>query len=253
MNSMKKLLVMLLACGASLPGAGRVLIVADEIPAMEVLAKQFQSRARVESKIVTQAEMPPSLKPYQAVVVYIHRELFEGTERALLEYARGGGKLILIHHSISSGKRKNKQWLPAFRITLPTGKLEAGGYGYYAPATFEVVNLAPRHPVTTRGVKYEKKVQYATGASGPQRDCDAFTAPETEIFLNHRLEGPRTTLLGVKWTDPRSGRTYMQDTAGWHMRLGKGSVFYFMAGHRVEDFTIDPYAQILSNAVSYKR
>jgi hypothetical protein len=37
------------------------------------------------------------------------------------------------------------------------------------------------------------------------------------------------------------------------MRLGKGTVFYFMAGHRIEDMSIEPYAQILSNALQFKR
>lgn len=250
---MKQLLVTLLALAAPLAAAERVLIVADEIPAMEALARHFQAKAGAESKIVKQAEMPVSVKPFGTIVVYVHRELFEGPEKAILEHTRAGGKLIVIHHSISSGKRKNKEWLPAFRVTLPTEKLEAGGYGYYAPATFEMVNLAPKHPVTSRGVKYEKKVKFAVGGSGPEKVYDAFTVPESEIFLNHRLEGPRTHLLGLKWTDPRSGKSYMQDTAGWHLRLGKGSVFYFMAGHRVEDFALEPYAQIIANALQFKK
>ncbi len=250
---MKQLLVVLLALAAPLAAAQRVLIVADEIPAMEALAAHLQAKVGADSKIVTQAEMPASVAPYGTIIVYVHRELFEGPEKAILGHTREGGKLIVIHHSISSGKRKNKEWLPSFRVTLPTEKLEVGGYGYYAPATFEVVNLAPKHPVTTRGVKYEKKVKFAVGGSGPEKECNAFTVPESEIFLNHRLEGPRTHLLGLKWTDPRSGKNYMQDTAGWHMPLGKGSAFYFMVGHRKEDFGIEPYVQILSNALAYKK
>ncbi len=250
---MKQLLVVLLTLAAPLAAAERVLIVADEVPAMEALATHFHAKAGADSRIVTQAEMPASVSPFGTIVVYVHRELFEGPEKAILAHTREGGKLIVIHHSISSGKRKNKEWLPSFRVTLPTEKLETGGYGYYAPATFEVVNLAPKHPVTTRGVKYEKKVKFAVGGSGLEREYDAFTVAESEIFLNHKLEGPRTQLLGLKWTDPRSGRSYMQETGGWHMPLGKGSVFYFLVGHRVEDFSIEPYVQILANALKFRK
>ncbi len=250
---MKRLLIVLLALAAPLAAAERVLIVADEIPAMEALAKQFKALTGAESKIVKQADMPASVGEFSTIVVYVHRELFEGPEKAILTRTREGGKLIVIHHSISSGKRKNKEWLPSFRVTLPTEKLEAGGYGYYAPATFEVVNLAPKHPITTRGVKYEKKVKFALNGAGPEKECDAFTVPDSEIFLNHKLEGPRTSLLGLKWTDPRSGKSYMQDTAGWHIQLGKGSVFYFMPGHRVEDFAMQPYVQILANTLRYRK
>jgi hypothetical protein len=250
---MDRLIFVLIASVTLLAGAERVLIVADEIPAMEALAGQFKMRIGTESRIVTQAEMPASLDPYSAVVVYVHRELFEGPEKAILEYVRGGRKAILIHHSISSGKRKNRDWFRAFAITLPTGKLEDGGYGYYAPATFEMVNLAPSHPVTTKGVRYQKKTDYAAGGVGAPKSLDAFEVPASEIFLNHQFNGERTKLLGVKWTDPRSNRNYQQDTGGWLMRVGKGSVFYFMAGHRIEDMSIDPYAQILSNALRFKK
>jgi hypothetical protein len=243
---MWKTLALLFAYTVSLPAAGRVLIVADEIPAMEILARQFEEKAKAETKIVTQAEMPASLEPFGTIVVYIHRELFPGPEKALLERTRGGGKLILIHHSISSGKRKNKEWFAALGVELPAGKLEDAGYGYYAPATFDVVNLAPDHPVTAKAVRYDRKVTFTDG-----KPRDSFTAPETEIFLNHKLSGPRTPLLGIKWTDPRSGKEYMQETAGWHMRLGKGSVFYFMPGHRAGDFEIPQYARILVNALEF--
>lgn len=129
--------------------------------------------------------------------------------------------------------------------------MEDGGYGYYAPASFELVNIAPGHPVTTKGVIYEKRTEFAAAGEGAPRSLDAFRMPESEIFLNHQLSGVRTKLLGIKWTDPRSGRTYQQDIGGWLMRVGKGWVFYFMAGHRGEDLNIDPYAQILTNALQF--
>jgi len=223
-----------------------ILIVADEIPAMEVLAKQFQSRAGLTSKIVLQTDMPDSLNAFKTVLFYIHKDINEGPEHAFLDYLKGGGKLMLVHHSISSGKRKNKDWLPAFEITLPTGKFDEGGYAYFDPATFDVVNLAPGNFVTTHGVAYTKRVTYE------DKQLDAFTAPDTEIYLNHQFDGPRTPLLGLKWTDPKSGRSYTQGTVGWQKKVGKGNVYYFMVGHKAGDFDIPAYAQILTNALLAK-
>jgi hypothetical protein len=247
-SKMVTVLALAWAC-APVVRAADVLFVADEIPAMEVLSKQFQSKAHVTTEIVQQTAMPAALAPYPAVVVYIHKDIDPAAEAAFLTYLRGGGKLILIHHSISSGKRKNKEWLPAFEITLPMGKTEDGGYFYADPATFEVINVAPGNPITTRGVTYDHKVKYASGGEGAEKEYGAFTAADTEIYLNHRFDGPRTKLLGLKWTDPKSGRTYQQDTVGWEKKVGEGTVFYFMVGHKAGDFEIPAYAQILTNAL----
>ena len=89
-----------------------ILMVADEIPAMEVLAKQLKARAGVSCEITTQDKMPAGLAAYQAVMVYIHKSIGAPAEEAFIAYAKGGGKLFLLHHSISSGKRENRDWFP---------------------------------------------------------------------------------------------------------------------------------------------
>jgi hypothetical protein len=81
--------------------AADALIVCDEVPAMKVLARQLEQRAHVSSEIVSQDQMPPSLSGYKAVLVYIHKDIAEVSEKAFIEYATGGGKLVLLHHSIS--------------------------------------------------------------------------------------------------------------------------------------------------------
>ena len=114
-----------------------------------------------------------------------------------------------------------------------------------------MVNLDPRQPITTKGVAYEKKTEFTVSGDAAPRSLDAFVVPESEIFLNHQLSGPRTRLLGIIWSDPRLGRTYQPDTGAWMMQVGRGWVFYFMAGHRIEDLNLNPYAQILSNALEF--
>jgi hypothetical protein len=249
---MQRLVLALLAASAVLTWSGRgpaaaaksfpVLIVADEIPAMEVLARQLAERAHATATIVKQAELPEALSGFRAVLVYVHGDLAPATEQAALAYARAGGNLIVLHHSISSKKRKNAEWLPALGVVLPSGEYDAGGYKYFDNVAWDVVNLAPGHPVM-RGVKFGAPVPYSDGKSHP-----ALQLPQTEIYLNHLLDGPRTVLLGLRFVDQQTGRLYLQDTAAWTRPLGKGQVWYFMPGHKATDFEDPGYAQMLANA-----
>jgi trehalose utilization protein len=237
---------------AGLLAAADVLIVADEIPAMQTLAAKLEAGAGVRTTIVPQTELPPEPARYSAIVVYIHRNLGQPAEKAFIDYARGGGKLILLHHSISSAKRANPDWFPFLGISLPTGDVSQGGYKYYAPVTMEFVNLAPKHAITTRNIRYPEKVAYkSSDADGPEKSVPGFALTETEVYLNHVLTSPKTVLLGVKFTD-KDGKTYMQDRAGWYEKTGRGLVFYFMAGHSGKDFENPVYAQILVNAVLFQ-
>jgi hypothetical protein len=224
-----------------------VLIVADEIKAMEVLAKQLGERAHASATVVKQDAMPPSLSAFKAVVVYIHGGLQEAAEKAFLGYAQAGGNLVLLHHTISSGKRKNASWLPTLGVTLPTGEFAAGGYKYIDDATWDLVNLAPGHPLL-KGVPFPKTVEYTGGKKLP-----AMTLEKTEIYLNHVLAGPRTVLLGLRFQDPQTGKLFLQDSAAWTKPLGKGQVTYFMPGHKATDFDIPSYAQLIANAVAAHR
>jgi hypothetical protein len=239
---MRILLFLLLCCPAF---AADVLIVADEIPAMEVLAKHLQSGAGAATTIVKQDAMPADVSRYAALIVYIHKEIGEPAEKVFMGYAKAGGKLILLHHSISSGKRKNRYWLPFVGVSLPLGDVSQGGYKYYDPATIQVVNLAPDNYITTHGVKYPEKVAYKDG-----RELPGFTLTGSEVYLNHVHTTPKTRLLGLKFTDP-AGKVYMQDTAGWMEKAEKGTVMYFMAGHAVSDFENPVYSQIVTNAVAF--
>jgi hypothetical protein len=239
--------IALLAAMAILPAmaATDVLMVADEIPAMEVLAKQLKTRIGKTSEITTQDKMPADLSVYPVVMVYIHQSIGEPAEKALITYAKGGGKLFLLHHSISSGKRKNQEWFPFLNIELPDKPYAEGGYKYFDPADFDVVNLAPGNYITTHDVKFPTKAMY----EGKERP--AFAVSDTEVYLNHVFTGPRTTLLGIRYTDKTTGKVYEQPTAGWYRPAEKGMVFYFMVGHKASDWDIPVYAQIVANAVAF--
>ncbi len=240
-----KTCALLLLLSASLFASGNVLIVADEFPAMQTLAARLKTGAGADSTIVKQTEMPRDISPYAAVIVYIHREIGEPAERAFIDYAERGGKLILLHHSISSGKRPNRYWFPFLGVSLPLGDL-SGGYKFFEGTEMEIVNLAPDNSITTRQVTYGEKIPYRG------QELPGFELRDTEVYLNHVFEGDRTILLGLRFREPKSGATYMQDTAGWYKRAGKGMVMYFMPGHSVAEFENPAYAQILVNAVRFK-
>ena len=222
-----------------------VLMVADEIPAMEVLAKQLKTRIGATSEITTQDKMPADLSVYPVVMIYIHKSIGEPAEKAFIAYTKNGGKLFLLHHSISSGKRQNKEWFPFLDISLPSQPYAEGGYKYFDPADFDVVNLARGNYITSHDVKFPDKVMF------DGKETPGFAVKDTEVYLNHVFSGPRTMLLGIKYTDKTTGKVYEQPTAAWYRPGGRGMVFYFMVGHKPSDYDNPVYAQILANAVTF--
>lgn len=243
------LVYLLIAFGRA--AAQDVLIVADEIPAMEALAKGIQKQEGLTAKIVTQTNMPATLTPFRAVVVYIHKDLDSIPERSFISYTRNGGKLICLHHSISSAKRKNKEWFPFLGIDLPKKDVAEGGYKYVGDIDMAVVNLAPQHFITTHKITYPSTILYRREGEQKEAQLPGILLAKTEGFLNHQLLGSRTILLGFKFTDTE-GKTWMQDRSAWCMPAGKGWLFYSQPGHAVSDFENPVYAQIIANAILYK-
>jgi len=233
--------------------AAEVLIVADEFPAMEWLADALKTREGIPSRVVAQTNLPPRLAPFAAVVVYLHFELREPTEQALIDYTRAGGKLIVLHHSISSGKRKNAQWFKFLGVALPEGDVSQGGYKWIEPVTLDIVKLAPDHFITTNRVDYPARIDWPEASAGlGDRSLPGFTLHESEVYLNHVLIEPRTRLLGLKYTDAKSGQVWRRTHAGWVKAAGGGWIIYLLPGHSVKDFEHPAYARIVLNAVTWK-
>jgi hypothetical protein len=239
-----------LACAFALPAADQVLIVADEFPAMEILAAKLKAGEGVPATIVKQTEIPSDLSGYSAVVVYIHRAITEPAEKSFIQYAEAGGKLVLLHHSLGSGKRQNRYWFPFVQISLPEQPFEQGGYRWTEGVTIELVNLAPHEYITTHQVKYDRDMDYTSSESGAAGRYPGFRLEGSEVYLNQILTGSRTMLLGLKYTDHETGKTYMQDRGGWYMKRGSGWVVYLMPGHTAADFQNEAYGQIAVNAIA---
>lgn len=238
-------------CLAAGTVAQDVLIVADEIPAMQVLSKALKDQEGIRTRVVFQNDLPTSLTGFRAVIVYIHKDIDVGPEKAFIEYTKNGGKLIVLHHSISSVKRKNAEWFPFLGLDLPKKEGNDGGYKYIGDITMEVVNLAPAHFITTHKIDYPSSIAYTREGQSEEKKLPGFVLPKTEAFLNHDLKSPRTILLGFKMTDA-AGKVWMQDRSAWCMPLEKGWVFYSQPGHTSTDFENPIYARIIANAVIYK-
>jgi hypothetical protein len=251
---MQKMLVLLVLvlCGLRPLAAGEVLMVADEFPAMEVLARALKAEEGIASRIVAQTNLPADLRPFTAVVVYIHRGLDAAAERAFISYAEAGGKLIALHHSISSGKRKNKHWFKFLGVELPERDLSQGGYKWLEPVTLDFVNLAPDHFIMTHRVRYAARIPYVRETGGAETSLPGFTLRNSEVYLNHVLTTPRTILMGFRYTDAKSGQVFTQDRAGWLRRAGQGWLIYFQAGHSPADFENQAYARVLVNSVVFE-
>src|SRR6185436_6905189 len=134
---------------------------------MQSLAAKLDREEHLKSTVVGQTNMPANLAGFSAVVVYIHRDLSEQAEDAFIEYAKNGGRLVVLHHSISSGKRKNTRWFPFLGVALPEGDLAAGGYKWIEPATWQLVALNTNHFIMTNHVKYPEHIAMTNSAALP--------------------------------------------------------------------------------------
>ena len=234
--------------------ARKVLIVCDETPQMEALAKFLHDEAGYETQIVAQEDCPDNLSGYRGVFNFVHSPLTEKVEEALIAYALAGGRLISLHHGISSSKMLNKKWLPFCGVALSRKERDEGGWSVLGNITAELVNLRPGHYITSHRVVYDGTTTYTpSDFPSTEQECPVLRFPRSEVFLNeHFTDGrEKTVLFGVKGNDPETGKLYMQDRGGWFQRKGKGWAFYFQMGHATSDFQNRSYCQILLNCLQW--
>jgi len=253
------LLLVVLICSVLILGVApaetlRVLIIQDEMPQMQVLAKFLRQEGKLPVTIVDQTSLPDDLSQYQAVIVFIHGKLEEKTEKSVIAYTRNGGKLICLHHSISSRKAQNKFYFDFLGMRLDKGPMEEGGYKW-KPSGWSLVNLNSRHFITNSNIEWNKKVTYTpSDQPSPEGKYPAITlGADSEVFINHKFTDGRekTVLCGIIYHDAETGKTYMQDRGAWIKKQGKGTIFYFMPGHAVSDYENRNVTQIILNAITW--
>ncbi|HOZ45879.1 MAG TPA: ThuA domain-containing protein [Candidatus Hydrogenedentes bacterium] len=235
--------------------AGKLLIVADEWPQMEVLGAYLAEKGGHDVEKVEQTALPKSLSAYEGVFQFVHGRLDDATAEALMAYAKGGGRLIVLHHGISSKKAETKDWMPFLGVVLDRGEDAQYRYSYIHGVRLTLVNLNPEHFITSHGVEYATTVAYMpSDQPSVAAVLPAIELEHTEVFLNHQFTDARakTVLLGFRYADSGSGEVYMQDRAGWFKPTGNGYTFYFQLGHEVSDFQNANYCQIILNCLAWK-
>jgi trehalose utilization protein len=250
---MKLALIVLTYAAAAAAAADRLYLLHDTPRPMETLARALRSRgyqALVEDQKTFRTHMPAP--PAKAIFMYIHDEIDAEIERALIDWTERGGRLIVLHHGMASAKMRNRLWPKFLGVRILERDHPAHPWKVYR-GTFQVVNLRPDHPVTTRNVHWSGKTLYTPSDSpSAEQELPSFDLPDTELFHNQLFTDGRrkTVLLGMK--GEVEGRILMQDRAGWMMPAGKGHVFYFQPGHESRDFQHPAFVQIIVNAVEWR-
>jgi hypothetical protein len=255
-------LILPCAFGSELSGPpGRILIVYDELPQMEVLQAILQKKGGLEVTLVEQSALPDDWSAYKTIIGYIHRGLEVPTEKAIIAYTENGGRYIALHHSISSKKASNEFYFDFLGMRLDNPKsakhpvLPGAGYGWREGVTLTLVNLYPDHYITSHNVDWGEKIPY-TSSDKPAEEAmyASMSLHESEAYMNHKFTDGRakTVLCGFKFFDDRNGQMFMQDRAVWLKKYGEGEVVYLMPGHSAHDFENVNFSQMILNAINWE-
>jgi hypothetical protein len=228
----------------------RILIIADEWPQMDTLAARLDEYADYDIQKAGQDQIDFDLSAFDFVFMYIHKPLLEDAEKALIDFARGGGSLIVLHHGIASAKMQNPAWLDFLGVELFPRDHHQYPWGVIGQTTHTMVNLYPGHFITTNGIRYDKNIPYHSEYDTIYHGIyPAFDLPDTEIFLNQRFKDDHIKVLfGFRNADG----SRMQPTSGWYKQSGRGSIFYYQAGHSVSDFENPNFVKILLNTLEWE-
>ena len=230
--------------------AAPIYLVHDEAGPMETLSRLLQAHgyaAKAENETDFRKEMQ-TVTP-RVMFLYVHGVLKPDLEDYIISFARGGGRLIILHHGLASAKAQNLKYMDFLGMSITR---DAPPKWTVARGAVELVNLNPGHYVTTHNVVYSGTVSYRSSDSpSVDQSLPAIEFADTEAFLNMMFTDAhrKTVLFGVRVQT--SDGIQMQDRGGWMMRTGKGCVFYFQPGHFAKDFENPQYLQILLNAIEW--
>lgn len=241
-----------------------VLLVTDHAGELPTLTTLLEKNG-YEVKFRPQKEIDAPITGYHAVFVYVHKTLLPQAETELVNYAKGngakgGGRLIVLHHGLASAKAKNLKWLDLLGVKFYPRDDKKYPWCVTDPTNFRVVNLMPEHYITSHKVEYDKKTEY-TSRDRPNLagSFPAFDLPHTEVYHNMQSTdgNAKVILLGSQFKadadDPDAAKKpTMEETAGWYKRTGRGWTFYFQMGHSEADFRNPSYAQILLNCLAWQ-
>jgi hypothetical protein len=109
-------LVMLLLCLVPIPTMAQSTVYAvhdtpEPMKTLRLSLSKLGIRVVLEDQKLFSQHMS-SMRP-QAILMYIHDEFDPAVERFLISYTEQGGRLIVLHHGMASGKMRSARW-PGF-------------------------------------------------------------------------------------------------------------------------------------------
>ena len=231
-------------------------VVGDEPVPMQTLKGVLESDSHQVALFDQKGFASAGAQKPAAILMYVHGVLEEAVGKRLIAFTREGGRLVILHHGIASAKNQSPYWMEFVGMQILPKNAPEYPWAVLYGVEFEMVNLAPGHPVTTQRVSYPGITTYSRSEppQSKEQKLSSFVIPNTEAYLNLRFRPghQRTLLFGMKCKDPIGGADYMQDTGGWVMRAGKGWVFYLQPGHFGRDFEVPQLRQVLLNCLSWK-
>ena len=237
----------------------KALLLADTADEMPELRQLIQSGGWNATQLA-QKDWDASTTGFEAIVVYIHEPILETVETALIDYAEQGGRLVIVHHALASAKMRNPRWLEFLGVKIVPKSSPDAPWFVSGDIAFTVVNLAPKHYITSNGVQYDKTVTYR---SATRKELDgefpAFVLERSEIFHNQRnTDGnAKIPLLAYRHDGPEAKELpgnvpAFEESAGWLKKTGKGWTVYLQPGHAASDFKHPAFGRTVLNALDWK-
>ena len=275
--SRRSILWMLLGFAIALPGltpglsadepVRKILVVSDEpeeVPAIRKCVEEAGFAVDWVGQADWSKDRAPNalvddMREYETVLNYVHKPLLPPVEIAMIDYCNAGGRMLVLHHAISSSKMQNPKWLEFLGVRLyPRDHAEHPWY-VSGSVTYTMVCLAPDHYIAQHDVKYDRTVEYSsTDRPAYNGRRKAFDIPDTEIFHNQRLDDDknRVLLFGYMRNPAEGEKTpasvpLTEDSAGWLKPTGKGLIIYLQAGHANADYLNPNFAQVIDNCLNW--
>ena len=237
-----------------------VLVVVNQQGEFPTLAKLLKKHG-YNVTLQTQKQIGKSITGYETVLVGVESSLQPKVVSTLIDYAKRGGRLVILHGGLNESKIKNKRWLDFLGVKFyPTGYKK---YPRKTPKLIDahVVNLMPEHYITTHNVKYDKTVPCAPKNRPDLKGAfPAFKLTDTAVYHDVLLndDNERVILLGSRFNvadsdDLNAVKAFIiEEMAGWYKPAERGWVFYFQPGGVDADFRNPSFSQILLNCLAWR-
>ena len=92
-----------------------------------------------------------------AILTYNKSLYWKSVVKQIIKYCEKGGKVIALHHNISSMMLKRPEWLEFAKIQITKGKNVRYPWAATEGGTLHIYNLSDTHPITSDNLEYNEK------------------------------------------------------------------------------------------------